>query len=648
MNEIEIESRAVQSMDSATGEPPVVVLVVDDSTEANGAVQLTAVHNGDPTTTNSRLQRIATARYCRPDLDFLEDTEEGMRTFFTECVPLYKHALDGNWQAAKPILDENPRLKRAAIAGGWPTVLHVAASTNHHPFVVELLKLLDNDEIALQDQKSNTAFCFVAAAGNWRIAELMLTRNPNLPTIPGGEGMYPVQFAALQGRCPMACKLYPMTKHMFKNDDADKNQNLLFFTCIKTCNYRLALKMVRDNKMLAFARDEDPEYNGFTALHLLAQNEKPLDSCCHCSEPPMLIRINPAMKQHVFFQLVNCLWKTIISNTDSKRKIIDIISRPSQLLFDAAQVGNFGFLSELISAYPSLIWEVDSKNRSIIHTAVLHRHASIYNLIHEIGFVKDIIVTYEGNEDKNLLLHLAAKLAPPSQLELVSGAAFQMSLEISWFEEVKHIIPLSFIRMKNSEGLTAQELFTREHKELLREAEAWMKRTAESCMLISTVIATGVFSAAISVPGGMDDETKKPNYLNKASFLVFAISDAMALISSATAILIFLSILISRYAEYDFHRSLPLKLIFGLFTLFISITSMMVAFGSAFFITYNYGFKWIPSSISVLACLPILIFIVLKFSLWFDIIKATCYRRTLFKPRKKMLYVDGNVATTFG
>lgn len=139
------------------------------------------------------------------------------------------------------------------------------------------------------------------------------------------------------------------------------------------------------------------------------------------------------MKQHVVLQLVNFLWKTILRRKHSKQEIRDIISEPSQLLFDAAKVGNFGFLSELISAYPSLIWEVDDSNRSIIHIAVLHRHASIFNVIHEIGALKDIIVTYIDNID-NTLLHLAAELAPPGQLELVSGSAFQMSLEILWFE----------------------------------------------------------------------------------------------------------------------------------------------------------------------------------------------------------------------
>ena len=43
------------------------------------------------------------------------------------------------------------------------------------------------------------------------------------------------------------------------------------------------------------------------------------------------------------------------------------------------------------------------------------------------------IVTYE-DYDRNTLLHLAAKLAPEAQLELVCGAAFQMCLELLWFE----------------------------------------------------------------------------------------------------------------------------------------------------------------------------------------------------------------------
>jgi len=139
------------------------------------------------------------------------------------------------------------------------------------------------------------------------------------------------------------------------------------------------------------------------------------------------------MKNLVVLQLVKYLWTTILDRHLSKPELYEIINQPSQLIFDAAEVGNFGFLSELISVYPSLIWDLDSKNRTILHIAVLHRHYSIFNFIHQIGHIKGIIVTYE-NDDRNTLLHLAAKLAPPGQLELVCGAAFQMCLELLWFE----------------------------------------------------------------------------------------------------------------------------------------------------------------------------------------------------------------------
>ncbi|TKY72698.1 Ankyrin-1 protein [Spatholobus suberectus] len=172
----------------------------------------------------------------------------------------------------------------------------------------------------------------------------------------------------------------------------------------------------------------------------LGSESKPFDSSCHCQEHQLPIMINTGMKRDVFLQLVNFLWNTILDNIDSYDKIVDIIDEPFQLLFNAAVAGNFGFLSELLSAHPSLIWEMDNNGRSIIHTAVSHRHASIVNLVHEIGSHKDLIVTYFV-EEGNTLLHLAAKLAPRGQLELVSGAAFQMCLELIWFEVIKEMDP---------------------------------------------------------------------------------------------------------------------------------------------------------------------------------------------------------------
>ncbi|XP_020206715.1 uncharacterized protein LOC109791780 [Cajanus cajan] len=258
------------------------------------------------------------------------------------------------------------------------------------------------------------------------------------------------------------------------------------------------------------------------------------------------------------------------------------VKEPTQVTFLAAEVGNFEFLSVVMSTYPDLIWELNTLGQSIIHVAALHRHSSIFNLIHEIGPTKDFVLTYMDDEG-NTLLHCVAKLAPQERLNIFSGAALQMMLELSWFEEVKKIMLPSFIELANHEGITPRELFIKDHQELLKKGESWMKRTANSCMVVATLIATGVLSAAFSL-GANNDNLAFPNYLTmKPWFMVFALSDALALVSSSTSILIFLSILISRYAEEDFLKSLPLKLIFGLVALFISIISMMVSFSSAFY-----------------------------------------------------------------
>ena len=158
-----------------------------------------------------------------------------MNKFLELCVPLHKLALEGNWQAAKVILGKDSRLKHAAIADGWATLLHVAVGANHASFVKELLQEFDNDQyISLQDYRGNTAFCFAVASGNMEIVELLKGRDPHLPTRRGGSDYIPIQFAAMQGKCDMTRYLYDISKEAFQDTD----KIMLFFTCIKTGNYR--------------------------------------------------------------------------------------------------------------------------------------------------------------------------------------------------------------------------------------------------------------------------------------------------------------------------------------------------------------------------------------------------------------------------
>jgi hypothetical protein len=125
-------------------------------------------------------------------------------------------------------------------------------------------------------------------------------------------------------------------------------------------------------------------------------------------------------------------------------------------------------------------------------------------------------------------------------------------------------VPLAFLNEKNSEGQTPKDLFRKTHENLKRDGEKWMRDTATNCMLVANLIATIVFAAAFTVPGGNDQEKGTPIFLERNWFIVFFISDSIALLSSSTSILIFLSILTSRYTEEDFLSSLPRRLMFGL------------------------------------------------------------------------------------
>ncbi|GAV92044.1 PGG domain-containing protein [Cephalotus follicularis] len=132
-------------------------------------------------------------------------------------------------------------------------------------------------------------------------------------------------------------------------------------------------------------------------------------------------------------------------------------------------------------------------------------------------------------------------------------------------------------------------------------------------MVVATFMATVMFDAAFTVPGGNNNDTGRPNFLNCLSFMVFAISGAVVLFSLATSILMFLSILTLPYAEEDFLHSLPNRLIIGLATLSVSIVTMVIVFSATLFIVLGYGFAWIAISTAAVACVQVSLFALLQY-----------------------------------
>ncbi|KAI3495817.1 hypothetical protein L1887_38163 [Cichorium endivia] len=180
-------------------------------------------------------------------------------------------------------------------------------------------------------------------------------------------------------------------------------------------------------------------------------------------------------------------------------------------------------------------------------------------------------------------------------------------------------------------------VFTREHKDLMIEGEKWMKATAGSYTITAALIITIVFAAAITVPGGNNQDTGIPIFTNNTAFTIFAILDAISLFTAVTSLLMFLSILTARYAEQDFLLKLPTKLVIGLATLFISTTAMVLAFGAALYIVFGQSNLMILIPIAMLTCLPVASFVTLQFPLVIDFISST-YGPSNFCKKRETLY----------
>ncbi|GLT68702.1 hypothetical protein SLA2020_409090 [Shorea laevis] len=258
---------------------------------------------------------------------------------------------------------------------------------------------------------------------------------------------------------------------------------------------------------------------------------------------------------------------------------------------------------------------------SMLSRILAHRQEEVARLLYEFA-KKDTNMGIPMDKDGNTILHLAAKLAPPYQLGCISGSAFQLQSELRWFKGVGEIVPRSYHKHKNKKRETPLEVFVGEHQDLLKEAEEWGKKTAESSTVVGALIITIMFSVAFTVPGGNDQSTGFPILSHKTPipFMIFMVSDALSLFAASSSVIIFLGILTAHHAAEDYCKySLVIN---GLTYLFISIATMTIAFCAALFITLQ-GRLVVVIPITLVAVIPIKWFVQLQFPLLVDIFCLT-------------------------
>ncbi|KAB1225596.1 hypothetical protein CJ030_MR1G020811 [Morella rubra] len=609
--------------------------------------------------------------------DVVETTRErradGKNQDYLKYASFLKAVRNGDLDAMKAFLALHPEASSAKLTFGDQTALHIAVLAGHVHIVKELVeRIMSNETLEMQDVEGYTALARATSSGDFRMIQCMIDKNPKLVSIPEKSvGSIPVVISMCFDSKELSRYLYRRTPLMDLEPEKGHHGASLISFAIYTLTLDIAVDLIRRRPNLAFAIDREQR----SPLYVLASTpdafpsgkkfvfwKRWIYSWIHIrpSRATAEIRVNIQNLQEktnrtsaraLFQQLDPNLLSVFKQLSEMKllhahsHELLSRMCKPISNLnaearskggvyaaiFRAIKEGNFEFVYEIVRANPDLLYVIEfPTKRTIFMLAVLHRQAKIFSLIYGLQQIK---TSLSGSDTSyNNILHIAGIFTESTPIQHIPGAALQMQRELQWFKEVERLSPPMLQKALNSGSLTPRQLFTRNHEELMKKGEEWMKNTASSCTVVGALIVTIMFAAAFTVPGGNDQNTGLPMFLDKKVFILFVIFDSLSLFSSSASVLMFLGILTARYAEDDFLKSLPKKMIIGLFALFFSITTMMVAFSATLLIMLR-GKSSIVLPIICLASLPVTLFVLMQFPLLVDMTMST-YGPGIFK--KKM------------
>ncbi|KAI5318776.1 hypothetical protein L3X38_038484 [Prunus dulcis] len=284
-------------------------------------------------------------------------------------------------------------------------------------------------------------------------------------------------------------------------------------------------------------------------------------------------------------------------------------------LFIATRTGISQIVEKILELHPQAVEAHDIKHKqNIFHMAVKYRRLAIFNIVKKNKFITSRLADVIDN-DGNTILHHAADTSYYTDMSYYSvdakvtyGPAFHLQEELHWMARVQKIIPVNYAMHRNKEGVTANELFTRQHAELLQSAKVWMKETAQSGSVVAALVATVAYAAVYTVPGGTN-QNGLPNLRHSPFFKAFTISNTVSLVFSLTSLGTFLNITRSPFEYKNFYHSLPFKLNLGFLLLFCSLLVSMLTFAATIVLLIHHQKIWSISLIYiVVAILPFSMF----------------------------------------
>ncbi|XP_073150762.1 uncharacterized protein [Henckelia pumila] len=578
---------------------------------------------------------------------------------YNKYLPLYRAIMRGDWGEAENLLEKDEEARTADIVDSGKTTLYAAVEVGRksNEFVRKLLDSMPNDVLVrkVSRPRGSTVLHRAAATGNIEGVMMLVNRNPDLLYIVNAWDELPVHVAAVKCHKEIVVHLISVSRGDVPNSPFTGPLGASLLKCVIASGFiDVALDLARNWPELATLPDTAGRYvvvelarSGFafpsgthfswwqkwiySRISLTLPTKKPTDDIemnlsskkfswfrIICKIPFVKSIKDKKMMHQQALELLKCMCKALESLTSKDASFIYNLA-----IIEATHKGIHEFVEVIVEMFPLAIYAKDQETGSnIFHVAARKRFENIFNLLYHIDdqiyFFRDSVDSFRNN-----YMHICGEQASSHKLNLVSGEALQMQRELQWFKEMENFVSVSRRTWNNQARKTPQMLFTEEHQELKYRGEKWMKDTATSCTIAAALIATVVFAAVFTVPGGVENNTGAPVFLKETSFIIFVISDSVSLFTSITSLLMFLAILTSRYAENDFLYVLPQRLCIGLLTLFTSIIFMLVAFSTAIYMTLNGRSHLFFIPVAALACLPVTSFVFLQSPLLIDVMYST-------------------------
>ncbi|XP_048133992.1 uncharacterized protein LOC115727317 [Rhodamnia argentea] len=583
--------------------------------------------------------------------------------------PLLQAAFRGDWESAERFFEGDSASKTAKITSRSETVLHIAALSAQDQFFENLVELLSPYPEALEiaDCHGCTALHNAVLCGRIRMVKALVRCNPKLTQLADKKGRVPLAMSAVEASLhkEIAWFLAKNTtdggpSHPFTGPDAIETLIDLTFAghhditlyLVRQYPHLMTMKSKKDEEksilfVLALSESHFPSGTRLSLLETMIykcipvdlnykptnENSDPVFQCLSRSlwdaakvVVPIIKRVHEVKLKHV--TAIELAKQVCIAISHMSTNEINNFFQDGQLLLQATVKGISEIVKLCIQFFPKLIL-ISPEGERLMTRTVQYRQERTLKLFLRATSTNELSLVPGPTRDESLSLMLMATEYKAAQYNSsfdavtdVAGAAFQMQRELQWYKAVESwVVP--DVRTGHSEGKTFWNMFVENHKDLIESGEKWVKDTSNSCMLVATLIATVLFAAAFTVPGGNDENNGIPLLLGHDSFLVFAISDALGLFSSVTTILLFLAILTSRYEAQDFLESLPKKIIRGLCFLFLSFAFMLVASAATLTIVLDKRLEWVLIPITLLTSFPVFLFLILQLPLLFQMVKST-------------------------